>query len=194
MAAKTFAELKTTLNIRLGDTDNFTFTSEEKDEALTEAFNDPYVLTEVWDSSLTFDINTYQYTRPAAIDVIRDIYIRPSNTSDTEPKPIASGLWEVIGNKIHFKGNANGTIPQGYSLFLKGQNKYTVSDSITETNVQEYVLALAQLRCLRMLGVKKTLKFLKNDTSLSEAIAMKRELERDVAEYRRNMPRAFESA
>lgn len=186
--------MKTTLNIRIGDTDNFTFTSEEKDEALTEAYNDDLVLADVWDSSLTFDSNTYQYARPATVERIMDIYIRPSNTTDTEPEPISSSLWEVVGSNIHFKGGANNAIPDGYTLYLKGKNKYTTADTIAETNVQEYVLNLAQLRCLDMLLLKKTFKFLKNDTSVSEVVATKRELERKVGQYRQRLPRAFESA
>lgn len=189
-----FATLKATLNIRIGDTDNFTFTSEEKDEVLTEAYNDDLVVAETWDSSLTFDTNTFQYARPATVDRIMDIYIRTSNATDTEPQKIDSSFWEVVGANIQFKSNANNTIPDGYTLYLKGKNKYTVADSIAETNVQEYVLNLAQLRCLEMLLVKKTFKFLKNDTSVSEIVATKRELERKVALYRQRLPRAFELA
>lgn len=194
MAAKTFAELLTTLNLRLGDTNNFTFTSNEKTEALTEAFNDDLVLADAWDSSLTFNSSAFQYARPAGVDRIQDICLKPSNTSDTNPEPIAGELWEVIGDNIHFKNAANSFIPHGHTLYLKGKNKYTVADSIVETNVQEYVLNLAQLHCLNMLGVKKALSFLKNDTSVSEIIAIKRELERKVAQYRQRLPRAFEVA
>lgn len=184
----------TTLNLRLGDTNNFTFTSDEKNQALDEAFNDDHVFSTVWDDSLTYDQNAYQYAKPTGIDVVQDISIRPDNTTATEPESIASSLWEVIDSNIHFKNGANRAIPHGYTLFIKGKNKYTTSDTITETNVQEYVLNLAQLKCLKMLGVKKSLSFLKNDTSMGEIIAIKRELERDVQEYRRKLPKSFEVA
>ena len=42
------------LNITLGDTDNVTFTQEEKIRALRKAWNDPYVVDVVYDSSLVF--------------------------------------------------------------------------------------------------------------------------------------------
>ena len=192
--SQSLANLLVTLNLRLGDTNNFTFTSDEKTEALNEAFNDDLVVADVWDSSLTFDTATYQYARPATVDRIQDIYIKPSNASDTDPQKISADLWEVVGDNIHFKNAANLYIPDNYTLYLKGKNKYTTADSIVETNVQEYVLNLAQLNCLNMLGVKKALSFLKNDTSVSEIIAIKRELERKVAQYRQRLPRAFEAA
>lgn len=183
-----------TLNLRLGDTSNFTFTSDEKNQALDEAFNDHDVVSERWDDSLTFSSTAYQYAKPADIGVLQDIYIRPDNTTATVPVKIASDLWEVVGDNIHFKNGANNHIPNGYTLLLRGKYKYTTSDTITETNVQEFVLNLAQLHCLNMLGVKKALSFLKNDTSMSEIIAIKRELERKVAQYRQRLPRSFEVA
>jgi len=183
-----------TLNLRLGDTSNFTFTSDEKTEALNEAFNDHDVVSERWDTSLTFDETTYQYAVPATIDVIQDIYIRPDNTTGTDPEKVASNLWEVVGSNIQFKNGANQVIPDAYTLYLKGKYKYLTTDTIAETNVQEFVLNLAQLNCLNMLGVKKALSFLKNDTSMSEIIAIKRELERKVSQYRKRLPRSFEAA
>lgn len=185
-----FNSLKATLNKRLGDTNNFAFTSEEKDEALTEAINDSLTVSEVWDGSLAFSFGTFQYPKPSTLDVIRDIYLKPDSAS--EPVKVTSSIWEVVDGNIQFKNNASRFIPHGYILYLKGAKKYTINDSITETNVQEYVLNLAQLHCLNMLGVKKALSFLKNDTSMGEIIALKRELERKVQEYRRQLPRSFE--
>lgn len=189
-----FAAHLTQLNIRLGDTDNFTFTSDEKTSCLTEAFNDNLVVTEIWDSTLTFDVSTYQYAKPSGVSTVQDIYIRPGNSNDTEPERISSNLWEVVGANIQFKNNANGIIPDGYTLYVKGKTKATTASTISDVNLQEFILNLAQLNCLNMLGVKKALKFLKNDVSMSEIIAMKRELERKVGEYRRRLPRQFESA
>ncbi len=183
---------KTTLNLRLGDTDNFSFTDDEKTQALTEAFNDEGAITPKWDSSLTFDSNTYQYARP--IDVVHNIYIRPTGATDSEPTPVSADLWEVVRDNIQFKNGANRYIPDGYTLYLRGANKYTTSDTVVETNVQEYILNLAQLHCLNMFGVKKAIKFVNNDSSMSEIVGMKRELERKVSQYRARLPRAYEVA
>lgn len=183
-----------TLNLRLGDTNNFTFTSDEKNQALDEAFNDDLVVKDVWDSSLTFSTTTYQYAKPSGVDRVVGIFVKPDNSSSTKPVEVASDLYEVVGSNIHFKNGANDAIPAGYTLYIKGKTKYTTADTVAEKNVQEYVLNLAQLHCLNMLGVKKALSFLKNDTSMSEIIAIKRELERKVAQYRQRLPRAFEAA
>lgn len=194
MAAQSFADLKTTLNLRIGDTDDFTFTDVEKSQALTEAFNDPLVTKPIWDSTLAFVYGTYQYTKPTGVDVVQDIYTRAPGDTISEPKQIDSKLWEVVDGNIQFKNEADNYIAEGCTLFIKGKTKYTVDDSIAETNVQEYILNLAVFNLLGMLGHKKVFKFLKNDTSVSEAIAIKREAERHVQEYRRRMPRQFESA
>lgn len=186
------AQLKTELNIRIGDTDNFTFTSEEKDSALTEAFNDESVVKDVWNTSLTFTHGTYQYAKPSGVDVVSDIYIKRDDSED-EPEKISSSLWEVVGSNIHFKPGAK-VIPEGYTLHIKGKTKYDDEDTITEVNLQEYVMNLAQLHLFNMLGTKKAFKFLKNDTSVNEIVTVKRELERKVAAYKARLPRSFEAA
>lgn len=183
--------LLTELNIRLGDTDNFTFTSDEKTEALREAINDDYTLKPVWDDSLSYTTGTYQYTIPTNVTVIQGIYIKPDNNQDN-PDPISSDMWNVVAGNIQFRGVK--TVPNGYTLYIQGSYKYTVNDTITETNIQEYVLNLAQRHCLKMLGTKKALRFLKNDTSMSEVLALKRELDQEVRNYRKRLPTAWEAA
>lgn len=180
------------LNIRLGDSDNFTFTPEEKGDALDEAIKDDYVKTPVWDDSLTYSAGTFQYAKPATVKVIQDIYIKPDNNLD-EPQKIDSNLWEVVAGNIHFKKGSS-AITDGYTLYLKGYTKYDTTDTINEASLQNYVLNLAQLKLLRMLGVKKALRFLKNDTSMAEVVAIKRELEAEVRAYQRRQPTAWEVA
>lgn len=182
--------LKTELNIRLDDTDNFAFTSEEKDSILTEATNDPYAVSIVWDESLTFTEGTWQYAVPATITNVRDIYVKASSNDD--PEPIAL-KWEVVDGNIQFKGRSR-IIPNGYTLYLKGNYKYTTSDTVSEVRVQEYILNLAQLLALNKLGIKKVLKFLKNDTSVSEIISLQRELERKVSQHRNSIQKEFQAA
>ncbi len=188
------AALLVKLNLRLRDTDNFAFTSDEKTEAIREAMEDESVVSEAWDSSLTFDQSTYQYARPAGVDVVQDIYIKPSNSTETEPVKISSELWEVVDDNIHFKNYANTHIPDGYTLYLRGVNKYTSSDTISEVNVQEYVLNLAILILLSSLENIKAVRFINNDISMTELVTAKREAERNVAKYRQRLPRQFEAA
>lgn len=189
-----FTALKAELNIRIGDTDNFTFTIEEKTSALTEAINDESVVKPSWNDSVTFDSSTYQYAKPSTVDVVKDIYMKRSASTDVFPEKIDSSLWEIVGSNIQFKPISSRFIPDGTVLYLRGSDKYTISDTIAETNVQEYILNLSQLHLYTMLGTKKAFKFLKNDTSISEIVTMRRELERKVADYKRRLPRSFEVA
>src|SRR5690349_22013897 len=131
------------LNTIIGDGNDTTFTSSEKQRALTKAWNDPYVTNEVWDTSLTYTTGTYQYTRPSALSSIQDIYISPTGSSHPFPDPIDSDLWEEVNGKIQFNWRADGIIPSGYALYIRGRYKLTTSDSVTDANMQEYVLALA---------------------------------------------------
>lgn len=186
-----FAEFLSELNIALGDTDNFTFTTEEKTRALTEAINDPYTVKPIWDTSLTYSVGTYQYGIPTGMTTVKDIYIRTDN-SVNNPTKIDSSFWEVIGTNIQFSPLTN--IPDTYGLYLSGNYKYTISDTITETNTQEYVLTLAQFRCLKLLGNKKVNRFLKNDTTMSELVTLKRDLEQDVINYRKRLPTSYQVA
>lgn len=189
-----FANFLAELNIRLGDSDDFTFTPEEKTSILTEAINDENVVKTVWDTTLTFDSQTYQYAIPSGLTAISDIGISPSNSTSDEPQTISGSYWSVVGSNIQFTNGTNGIITTGYTLYVRGRYKYTINDTITETNLQEYVLKAAQYRALGQLSNKKLLRFLKNDTSVAEIVALRRELERDLAGYKRRLPRAFEAA
>jgi len=186
----TYDELKAKLNIRLGDNDNFAFTSEEKDAILTEAIEDEYVVSSVWNETLTFTQGTWQYAIPSGVTTIKDIYVKYGTNED--PEPIALP-WDVVGGNIQFKGGSR-IIPDASTLYIRGNYKYTISDTIAETRLQQYVLNLAQVNAMDEIGIKKILKFVKNDTSVSEIIAMKRELERKVAKHRASIAKEFQAA
>lgn len=189
-----FEEITDALNIQLGDTDDTTFTPEEKERALTKAWNDPYVVTTVWDTTLTFNQNAYQYEIPDTLTTVKDIYINPSNAASDEPEKISADLWEVIEGNIQFKNAAFRTIPHGWTLYLKGHYKLTTEDDLETVNLQEYVIALAGVETLNLLGYKKANLFLKNDTSMAELIALRREFRNDVREYRQMLPKQYETA
>lgn len=189
-----FDETKTELNITLGDTDNVTFTPEEKIRALTKAWNDSYVVKVVWDSTLTFDPSTYQYTIPTSMDTVKGIYISATNSSSSNPDPIDASLWSVIDGNIHFNALAGRSIPTGYTLYIKGGKKIDPdTDTLDTVGLQEYVIALAGYNTLGMLGFKKANLFLKNDTSMGELITLKRDLKDDVREARAKLLREFEA-
>lgn len=190
----TYTESKTELNIRLGDTANVTFTSEEKDSALRKAWNDAYAVKTVWDDTLVYDSTTYQYALPNAVSVVKDIYIRPSNSTQTEPEKIASNLWEVVDGNLQFKNGANLHITDGVTLYIKGSKKIDYdTDELESKGLQEYVLSLAGYNTLGLLTYKKANLFLKNDTTMNELVNLRREMERDVVRERARLQREYES-
>lgn len=190
----TFAQSLTTLDTILGDSGNITFTPEEKTRAMTRAWKDQYVVNTIWDTSLSFTVNDYNYTLPATLTTVKDIYLSTSNTSSDFPDPISSDLWEVVNGVIQFQPAANSIIPTGYTLYIKGNYKITTSDTITSSALEEYVLSLAGVNTLTLLGFKKANLFLKNDLTMGELIALKRDLQQDVREGRLRLAKEYESS
>lgn len=194
MSTYDFATVLTDLNTTLGDSSDVTFSSSEKTRALTRAWNDPYVVKHVWDTSLTYTQGTYQYSLPSTLTSIQDIYIAPSGATQPMPDPIDADLWEKVGSKIQFHSKTDRLIPSGYILYLKGNYKLTTADSLPNEAMYEYVLSVAGVNTLSLLGHKKANLFLKNDTTMVELIGLRRELQNDVREGRQRLRRAFESA
>lgn len=189
-----YATAQTTLNVILGDSADTTFSTSEKQRALTRAWNDSMVVNPAWDTSLTYTTGTYQYALPSTLTTLKDIYISTTGTSDPFPEPIDNSLWEVVNGNIQFSPRADYVIPSTYTLYLKGNYKLTTSDSISKVNMQEYVLALAGVYTLTMLAHKKANLFTKNDVTMAELIGLKRELQNDAERFKMNLQREFESA
>lgn len=182
------------LNTLLGDAADVTFTPEEKERALTKAWRDHYVVNTVWDSSLLYTTDVSSYALPATLTTLKDIYLSRGNDSTTFPEPIDSNLWEIVNGSIKFAPLANNIIPNAYRLYLKGNYKITTSDTITNTSTQEYVINLAGLNTLTLLGFKKANLFLKNDLTMGELIALRRELANDVKQDRLGFQKEYETA
>lgn len=181
------------MNQTLDDSGDVTFTPERKARALQKAWKDSYVVKTVWDTTVTFDSNTYRYTVPTSMDTVKGIYISAGNSSDSFPQPIDAALWEVVDGYIQFKPQANNYIPDGYTLYIKGNYKYDyTADTLPTDTLQEYVIALGAYNTLTLLTYSKVNLFLKNDTTLSELIALKRELKQDVLELRGKLQREFQ--
>jgi hypothetical protein len=183
------------INITLGDSDDVTFTPEEKNRALQRAWKDSYVVNKVNDSTLTFSANTDTYTLPTALNTVTDISISPSNSTADFRMTIPADLYDVTNGSIVFKNSANSLLQDGYTLYIKGNYKYDyTADTLTGDSLQEYVIALGAYNTLSALAYKKVNLFLKNDTTLSELIALKRDLKQEVLELRAKLQRSFESA
>lgn len=185
-----FDDLLAEMNITLGDTPNTTFTPEEKTRALTKAFSDQWVVSQVWDTTGSFDTTNYQEPVPADLTTIQAIGVKLS-TSDF-PEPLDSGYYDIIDGNIHWSANARYGLTNGTTLYALGTKKLTTDDTITDKAMQEYVISLGALNTLTLLGYKKANLFLKNDTTMGELIALKRELEKDVREMRGGFAKRFQ--
>lgn len=173
------------LNRNLNDSANFTFTSDQKADALTRAFNDSYAVLPVWDNSLTFSISVYQYTLPATITTVSDVYLERDVSQF--PEAISRELWEVINGKLQFNNIAHWTVPDTYPLWLKGYYKVKTTDTINDVNLQQYILALAGWNLLKTLTFTKLGSFLRNDTTVAELLNSRREMLNDVMQWRQQI-------
>lgn len=180
------------LNSLVNDSDNFTFTTDLKTDALTTAWNDGYVVVPVWDSTITFTPGTWQYSVPVSMTTVHDIYLQ--RDTSLNPEPIDSTLYEVVAGNIQFLAKAGLVINDNYQLFVKGAYKLTVNDSLTTADMQNYVVNLAGQVLLRKLGFMKVFRFLQNDTTLADIINLRKTIDTDVALYRQALVREFESA
>lgn len=185
-----FNDTKDEMNIVLGDTADTTFTPEEKIRALTKAWNDPYVVDDVWNTAGTFLSTTYQTAIPSGVSTVKDIGIKISY--DDFPESIDASLWQIVDGNIHWSHEARWVLPDSSTLYILGTDKLTVADTLSTVALQEYVIALGAVNTLTLLGFKKANLFLKNDTSMGELIALKRDLQKDVENMRARFAKTFQ--
>lgn len=185
----TYAEAQSELNITLDDNDNFTFTPEQKQRALTKAWNDPYNVSIVTDSSQTYDQSVYAYTKPTTIDYVKGLYY--TTTSEPYPVRLDAGLYEVVASAINITPEGRYVIPHGATIIVRGSKQLTTSNDLANDRV-EYILAVAQYNLFNSLLARKINKFLKNDTTANELMAAKESLRKDIAEWRRRFAQAAE--
>lgn len=188
-----FTQTEDELNTLLGDSADTTFTPEEKQLALTQAWNDPYVITTIFDDSLTYASGTFDYALPDTLTTVKDVYYARSSSDSNETIP--SDMWEVVDGRIYFSRSAQGYIPDATDLVLKGNYKLDPTlDTLDTVNLQQYVISLAGVKTLTLLSYKKANLFLKNDLTMAELITLKRELQSDVDKMRLRLNKEYENA
>lgn len=187
-----FATGLTQLKLLTTQTANFTFTDGELTQALTTAWQDPFVGNIVWDSSLTYSIGTWQYPIPATLTTVRDIYIQ--KTTDQYPQKIDASLYEIVNGNIQFTEHVQKWMYDNFTLFLKGLYKLTTSDSLTTDNLVNYTITNAAYILMRQLALKRTFVFLRNDTTMRDIIEARNDLRSDVLRYKQSLLREFETA
>lgn len=187
-----FDDSKTQLNVLLSNTSGFVFNDQEITQILTDAWQDKWAVEPVWEDSLVFSASAYQYTIPDDLTTVSAVYVQ--RTSTDMPEEVSGELWEVVAGELQFNDRAYQTIPDSTQLFLRGKYKVTIDDSVDDVALQEYIVALAGYNALRYLLFKKTNQFLRNDTSVSEIIATRRELFNDVVQWRHQIGSEFVNA
>jgi len=191
MATMTFNTALTQLGLLINDT-LLQLSSDVKTSALTAAWNSQWVVTPVWDTSLVFSANVYQYPLPSTVTTVSDVYIQ--RDSSQFPERISAELWEVVNGVLQFNSKAKEVIPDSFPLQLRGHYKLTTGDPLPNEVMQNYVLAEAGYNCLRNLAFTRAFSFLRNDTTMAEVIALRREMYADKTRYRQELQREFVAA
>lgn len=187
-----FADALVQLKLLTSQTGNFTFTDDEITQALQTAWNDTYVVNQVWDSSLTFNGGTWQYAIPATVTTVRGLYF--IRVLGNDPEPISSDLYEVVAGNIQFNNSVTRWLGDSYTIYVKGSYKLTTTDELETTNLINYVINLAAEILLTNLVMKRTFVFLRNDTSMTDIARALQIIQGNVLRYKQAILREFESA
>jgi hypothetical protein len=182
----------TQLKLLTSQTTNFTFTDDELTQALQEAWNNTYVCKTLLDSTTSFTVGTFTYNIPVTLTTVTDIYYKPTSTDPMTP--ISSDLYTIINGQISFIDNATQWLGDTYTLYIKGRYKLLTTDSLTTDNLVNYTLSLAAYLLLKRLSYKHTFQFLKNDTSMSDIINARRDMQADMLTYKQALLREYESS
>lgn len=180
MAALSLAQMLTRLNTKLSDSTDKTFTSSEKTEFLTSAYNDAEVFIIDRDTSLTTVSGQRNYTSPFAETT--DIFL--DSDTDGVGYRVDRSTYDVINGIIYFQNVR--TLPSSKTLIIFGKNKLDTTDSLPDF-LQDYVLTLAQIEAYEFMKNKYSTRFLKNDVSMGELITSLGQLEQKAAQLRKNL-------
>lgn len=187
-----FANAITQLKLMTNQMGLFTFTDDQITQAITQAWQDSYVVNIVWDSSLSYVIGTWQYPIPGVLNTVREIYLLKNSTS--YPEKISPDLYEIVNGNIQFFPQVQNFLTDTYQLYLKGNYKLTISDSLLSDNMINYVLSNAAYILLGQLLFMKVFVFLRNDTTLADIINSRKEMQNQMLMYRQMLAREFESS
>lgn len=196
-----FSAAAVQLALITSQTANFTFTSDEMTAALTFAWQDSYVVTTAFDSSLTYVVGTWQYAVPATLTTVKEIeVIIPDNAQEVTPYStqnypvkISQDLYEIVNGNIQFFGQAQNYLGTSYTLYLKGNYKLLITDNLPTVNLVNYVLWLAADTLMAQLLLKAAFVFLRNDTNIAAIVAAQKITGTKVLEMKQRLAREYES-
>lgn len=179
MATQTLAELKTTFNTWLQDSDDITFTSGEKDEFLAAAIRDPWVYKIARDSSITTVADTYSYALPTGFSN-ELTFVGVDVAGVGFPQPLDRRSWYVEDGYLYLERL---DVPASKAITIRGKKKLTTSDTFPDS-LQNYVLHLAMVEAFRLIQSQLTTRFYKNDITMAEVSAVIGQHKSDAAQLR----------
>lgn len=182
----------TQLKLFTSQTNNFTFTDDELNQALQAAWNDAYVIDRVWDGSLTYSDGTWQYTVPDTITVVRGLYFLRDSSSN--PSLISSDCYEIVNGNIQFNNKIKRVLTSGQTIYIKGSYKLTADDDLSTTTQVNYVINLAAELLLNQLLLKRAFQFLRNDTTTTDIVRTLQAIQGNVLRYKQAIQREFEDS
>lgn len=166
--AKTYDQIYTALNVSLRDTDDRTFTQDEKYSVLTRVITtDPWVRGAVRDDTTIVVAN--QPTYPLPIGMVSVATVLYDYYDDGYGTPLSSQNFEVIDGDLVLS-RAVKNLVAGKKLILRGMKRYTTADSIPDLQ-SEYVVHVATAKLFEILLSDKTNFFLINELSMGEVIS-----------------------
>lgn len=180
------------LKLLTSQTANFTFTDDELNQSLQSAWNDTYVCDVIWDSSLSYVTGTWQYLIPDGVTTVRDLYFKRSSTDN--PERISPDLYEIVAGNLQFNNQVNLWLSDTYTLYIKGLYKLTTDDELDTADLVNYTINLAAEMLINNLILKRAFVFLRNDTSMGDAVNALRVIQGNVLRYKQALLREFESA
>lgn len=183
MAALSLSQMLERLNTKLSDSNDKTFTSSEKGEFLTSAYNDPNVFYIDRDTSLTTSDTSLIYALPANCQDVTDVFI--DTLSDDIGTLVDRDSYSLINGSLYFD-EIHRWLPSGKTIILFYKHKVTTSDDLPDF-LQEYVLTLAEIEAYSFMKNKFSTRFLKNDVSMAELINSLSERKQHAQELRRQL-------
>ena len=182
MAALSFSQMLDRLDTKLSDSTDKTFTSSEKTEFLTSAYENVEVNFIGRDTSLTTVSNQYDYAVPATMTEITDIFV--DTLGDDVGYAVPRNSYDIIDGYIYFS-NTLSLVPSK-TIILFGKKQVEITDTMPDF-LQTYVLTLAQIEAYEFMKNKYATRFLKNDVSMGELISSLGQLEQKAAGLRKNL-------
>lgn len=187
-----FANALTQLSLLTSQTGNFTFTNDELTQALTEAWNDPYLVNSAVDTSVSFQTGVFSYAIPSDITVVTGIFYNPTATDPIQE--ISPDLYQIDAGNIVFINNVAHWLDDSYTLYIKGRYKLATTDNLQTNDQVNYVLNLSAENLLNRLLLKKTFVFLTNDTQVADIVRAIQIFSTRVLTAKQGLLRQFETS